>query len=108
MAKLIWILVNCNSKKEAEKIGRHILKSRLVSCFEIVPRYLAAYFWPPQTGKIETSKGATLVMETLPNKYSQVAKKVKKMHSDQLPFIGFIRINGIDKDYWQWIKNELK
>jgi uncharacterized protein involved in tolerance to divalent cations len=28
----VWILVNCNSKKEVEKIGREIFGERLVSC----------------------------------------------------------------------------
>jgi len=108
MAKAIWILVNCNSKKEAEKIGYHILKLRLASCFDIVPRFLAAYYWPPQSGKIERQRGATLILETFPDKYSQITRKVKKMHSDRLPFIGFIQIEGIDRNYLQWMKNELK
>lgn len=108
MSQVIWILVNCNSKKETESIGRIMLKKRLASCFEIVPRHLAAYFWPPKSGKIETSKGATLVLETFKEKYSSVTKEVKKIHSDKLPFIGFIEIKGIAKEYIDWVKGELK
>jgi len=44
MSQIIWILVNCNSLKEAKLIGREILKKRLASCFDIVPRFLAAYY----------------------------------------------------------------
>lgn len=108
MAKVIWILVNCNSVKEAEIIGKIILKKRLVSCFDIIPRHLAIYFWPPKSGKIETSKGATLVLETFKEKYKFVAKEVKKIHSDKLPFIGFIEIKSVAKDYINWIKGEVK
>lgn len=107
MNQVIWILVNCNSIKEAQTIGRKILTKRLVACFDIIPRHSASYFWPPKTNKIETSKGATLVLETFRNKYIAVAKQIKQLHSDQLPFIGFIEIKGISKDYINWVKGEL-
>lgn len=103
----IWILVNCNSKKEAEKIGREILGKRLVSCFDIVPRLLAGYFWPPKSGKIETAKGATLIFDTFKNKYAMVAKEVNKIHSDKIPFIGYFEIKGVSKEYINWMKGEI-
>jgi periplasmic divalent cation tolerance protein len=105
---IIWILVNCNSKKEAKLIGKEILKKRLCSCFDIIPRHLAVYFWPPKSGKIEESRGATLILETFREKYNSVTKLVKKLHSDQLPFIGFIEIKGLSKAYLDWMKNEIK
>ena len=108
MAKVIWVLVNCNSAKEAEKIGKAILKKRLISCFDIIPRHAAFYFWPPKSGKIETSKGATLILETFKEKYKLAAKEVKENHSDKLPFIGFIEIKGVSGDYINWIKGEIK
>jgi len=107
MRQPIWILVNCNTKKEAEKIGRKILGKRHCSCFDIIPRFLAVYFWPPKTGKIEKSKGAILILETFKPKYNLIKKEVKKLHSDKMPFVGFIEIKGLDKEYIDWIKNEL-
>lgn len=106
--KVIWVLVNCNNVKEAESIGRVMLKKRLASCFDIVPRHLAAYFWPPESGKIETSRGVILILETFERKYKPVFKEVKKVHSDKLPFIGFIDIKGIAPEYIKWMKGELK
>jgi len=108
MNKVIWVLVNCNSIKEAKQIGREILKKRFSSCFDIIPRHLASYYWPSKSGKIETTKGATLVLETFKQKYNLIKKEVKKLHSDKLPFIGFVEIKGIDKEYINWIKGELK
>lgn len=108
MTKIIWVLVNCNSKKEAKLIGTTILKKRFISCFDIIPRYLAAYYWPPKKGKIKTSRGATLVLETFKDRYNSIEKAVKKLHSDKLPFIGFLEIKGISKDYLRWMKGEIK
>jgi len=108
MTQIIWILVNCNSLKEAKLIGREILKKRLTSCFDIIHRQLSFYYWPPKSGKIETSKGAILILETFKNKYNPAVKEIKKLHSDKLPFIGFIEIKGTSKDFINWMREELK
>ncbi len=108
MTQAIWILVNCNSIREAQSIGKKILTKRFVACFDIIPRHSASYFWPPKSNKIETSKGATLILETFKSKYNSVAKQAKQLHSDKLPFIGFIEIKGVSKDYIDWMKGELK
>ena len=107
MPKITWILVNCNTDKEAKEIGKKILQERLISCFDVWPRLYAAYFWPPRTGKIESSKGATLILETLSQKVDKINKIIRKMHSDRLPFIGSIEIK-VDKDYFDWVKGEIK
>jgi len=104
----IWVLVNCNSDEEGEKIGKSVLQKRLASCFDIFPRKLAKYFWPPKSGKIEKAGGCLLVIETLENKYKEVAKVVKSLHSNQLPFIGYIEILGVNDKYLKWIEDETR
>jgi len=107
MNQVIWVLVNCSSVKEAEKIGRKVLKMRFCSCFDIILRHLAVYFWPPKSGRIESTKGATLILETSGGKYNLIKKEAKKLHSDKLPFIGFIEIKGLDKEYINWMRGEV-
>lgn len=108
MNQAIWVLVNCNSAKEAEKIGRKVLKMRFCSCFDIILRHLAVYFWPPRSGRTESTKGATLILETFRKKYNLIKKEAKKLHSDKLPFIGFIEIKGLDEKYIKWMREELR
>jgi len=105
---IIWILVNCNSIKEADAIGNAALKQRLISCFDIFPRTKTSYFWPPQQGKIESAKGCLLIMETLPRYFKRVENLVKTIHRDQLPFIGSLDIKNVSAKYVQWLSHELK
>lgn len=107
MAKILWVLVNCNTVKEANFIGKSALKKRLTSCFDIFPRLATYYFWPPKSGKIENAKGCLLVMETLQTHFKKLEKIVKKIHSDKLPFIGSIDIGNVSPDYYKWVKGEL-
>lgn len=101
-------MVNCNSIKEADDIGRKVLKQRLAACFDIFSRFKTEYFWPPKSGKTETGRGCILIMETLPKYFKGLEKLIKKSHSDGLPFIGSIEINNVHPDFVNWIKGELK
>lgn len=108
MAKVLWVLVNCNTIKEAEAIGKAALRKRLTSCFDIFSRHSTHYFWPPKSGKIESAKGGMLVMETMQTHFKKLEGLVKKMHSDKLPFIGSVEIGNVSTDYINWIKGELE
>lgn len=94
--------------EEGKKIGKSILQKRLAACFDTFERKLTQYFWPPKSGKIETTSGCILIIETLENKYKEVAKIVKSLHSDQLPFIGYIEIKGVSNQYLNWLQGEIK
>ncbi len=107
MKDIAWILINCNTVKEADDIGKILLRKRLISCFDILPRLKTSYFWPPKSGKIESGKGAMLVTESLKNKFINIKKEVMKVHSDKLPFIGAFNIK-VDKEYFNWVKGEIK
>ncbi len=106
--KILWVLVNCNTAKEANIIGKKALSKRLASCFDIFPRLATYYFWPPKTGKIETAKGCLLVIETLQEHFKEVDRLVRKTHSDKLPFIGSIEVGNIHTDYMRWLRGELR
>ncbi len=103
-----WVVVNCTNKQQADRIGRALLKERLIACFDIIPEREAAYFWPPKSGKIEKIKGSMLIMVTLPSKYKAITKAVRPLHSDTTPFIGLLPFAEVNSDYLKWLKGELK
>lgn len=105
--KILWVLVNCNTIKEADAIGKEMLRRRLASCFDIFPRLAARYFWPPGSGKIETAKGCLLILETLPRYFKRIEKTVSRMYSDTLPFIGSVEIGNVSPRYAEWMRGEL-
>jgi len=106
--RIIWVLVNCHSIKEAEKIGKTTLKARTAACFDVFPRASSFYFWPPKKGKLERAKGATLAIQTLPGYRSRVEKLAKTFHSDTLPFIGTLSIEGVHPRFVAWMRGELE
>ncbi|MDP3985884.1 MAG: divalent cation tolerance protein CutA [Candidatus Veblenbacteria bacterium] len=107
MARVLWVLVNCNSVTEASRIGRLCLKARLSSCFDVFKRERSMYYWPPKSGRTEQAKGALLVLETMPTHVAKLRRLVKANHSDTLPFIGSIKLE-VEASFTRWVKGELK
>lgn len=116
--EIIWIVVNTNSVKEADRIGMAVLKKRLCACFGIIPRVKSVYYWPPastrrlrrgepKSSKLEISRGPLLTLETLPRHYSAITKLVKSLHSDKVPFIAQWEMENVEKSFYKWLTNEL-
>lgn len=105
--KIIWVVISTNSLKEADKIGRICLQARLCVCYGVIPRIKSVYRWPPESNKIEMTKGPILTLETLDKQYQKIVKMVKKLHSDKLPFIGQLEIKRVSSEFYKWAKGEL-
>ena len=106
--EIIWAVVNTNSVKEADKLGLACLKKRLCACYAIFPRIKSVYYWPPKTSKLEISKGPLLTLETLPKHYQKIIKLVKSLHRDKVPFIGQWEMENVEKNFFNWLKGEIK
>ena len=105
--EVIWVVVNTNSVREADKLGRACLKARLCACYGLIPRIKSVYYWPPKSGKLEISKGPILTLETLESKYPEITRMIQKLHSDKLPLIGQWEIEQVTPQFYQWLKGEL-
>lgn len=113
--EIIWVTVSTTSIREADKIGKAALKARLCACYGLIPKIKSVYYWPPrsnkrkknQRGRLETSKGPLLVLETMERKYEGIVKLVKSLHSDKVPFIGQWEMENVSKEFYAWMKGEL-
>jgi periplasmic divalent cation tolerance protein len=106
--EIIWVVTGTNSAREAERIGRAVLKKRLAACFSLIPRLKSVYFWPPQSGKLESGRGPLLTLETLEKNYGKISQLVKKQHSDRVPLIGKWEIEDVSPEFYRWLQGEIK
>lgn len=105
---MILIYVTCKDIKEAEKIGKCLMKKRLCACVNIFSNMKSLVFWPPKTGKIEESTEAVLLIKTEEEKYKEIEKGIIKIHSYELPCIFSIKVEDVNKKYLDWLKGEIK
>jgi len=96
---MILILSTFSNKKEARKIGKELLKQKLIACYKLVP-VESAYWWK---GKIEEANEILMIIKT--NKsFEEVEKSILEHHSYETPEIIAIEPKEVTKKYLKWIK----
>lgn len=107
MTNALLVYITCETKEQAEDIGRELLKKRLVACVNIIDYINSQYLWPPKKGTIEEAKESILLAKTLESKWVKIEKMVLKLHSYENPDIMAIRLAHVSKKYYDWLAGEL-
>ena len=93
----------CKNKEEAEKIASKLLDEKLIVCANMFP-IDSIFRWK---GKIEKSSEYVLIAKTIKEKYEEVKRLTKEMHSYETPAIFGFNVDA-DEDYLNWAKEEIK
>lgn len=105
---MILVYITCESKEQAEDIGRHLLKMRLAGCINIIPGMRSMYLWPPGKKYIEEGDEVILLCKTIDKHYQAIEKEVLKLHTYTNPAIFALPITRMSKTYASWLTSELK
>lgn len=108
MFPMILIYITCQSREQAEDIGRQLLKKQIVGCVNIIPGMHSLYFWPPGKDYIEESDEVILLCKTIERYYKPIEKEVLKIHSYSNPAIFALPILHMSKKYADWLTGELR
>lgn len=108
MSGLILVYTTWESVKQAKKAGRELLKKRLCACVNIYPNMEPMFWWPPKENKIDESEEVVMIVKTLQDRYEELEKEIYKIHTYDIPCIIAIPTYKVNKDYYDWIKGELK
>ena len=93
------------TREEAINIVRHLLKEKLIACANVVGPVNSLYWWKE---KIEESREFLVLMKTRENLFEKLAKKVKELHSYEVPeVIALPPIRGLPA-YLDWLNACLK
>ncbi len=101
---VILILTTTDKKSIAYKIGRALLKEKLIACYSILPAMESTYWWK---GKITNAKEFQVILKTKKGYFTKIEKIIKKLHTYDLPEVISIDIKKAGKDYLKWINAEL-
>ncbi len=108
MNTLILVYITCESREQAEDIGRALLKKRLVGCTNVIPNMKSAYLWPPGKNYIEEADEVILLCKTAEKHYNAIEKEVLKLHTYSNPAIFALPIVHMSKKYADWLESEIR
>ena len=103
MSEISIVLVTAGNEDEAATIGRTLVEERLAACANIVPRIRSIYRWQ---GKIYDEQEFLIIIKTRTSQFDAVQKRVKELHSYEVPeIISFPVARGLPQ-YLEWVMEE--
>ena len=100
MSELIVVFVTCGSEEEALKIANALIEEHLAACTNLVSPIRSIYRWE---GKIWDEKECLLIIKTQKQRFEELEKKVKSLHSYSVPEIISLPIAVGSSSYLNWL-----
>lgn len=86
---------------KTEKIKTSILKEKLAGCvIELGLLTPSKFLWK---GKIDQENESLLVFKTRKELVKKLKERIKQLHPYDVPFIGEIKIDDVNKEYYNWL-----
>lgn len=99
------IYITTSGEEESKQIAKTLLEERTVACANIIPSMKSFYWWE---GEIEEDTESILILKTRSDKLDTLIKRVKDLHSYELPCILEISIQDGSEDYLKWLEDSLQ
>ncbi len=97
------IYITAGDMPEARKIGRILVEERLAACANIFP-ITSIFRWK---GDIEESSEFGIIVKTRTEKVKDIEKRVKEIHSYEVPCVVSFKISEGSSDYLEWINDSV-
>jgi periplasmic divalent cation tolerance protein len=101
----IIVFVTASNKEEASRIAEGLIRDKLAACVNITAPIESVFWWD---SKIDHASEVLLIIKSIGSKLPAIIKKVKALHSYEVPEIVALPIAGGSKDYLKWMDTSLK
>ena len=105
VAEAILILITAADESEAKRLATALITDRLASCVQILPKMESVYRWQ---GRIQTESEILLVIKTTANKFEELERTVRGLHSYDVPEILAVPVARISEPYFKWLVETLE
>ncbi|MDI6807189.1 MAG: divalent-cation tolerance protein CutA [Candidatus Aenigmarchaeota archaeon] len=102
--KYIFVYVTTTDEKEAKEISEALVEEKLAACTNIFP-IKSIYRWK---GKIQKENEVPILIKTKAELVDKVIKRVKELHSYEVPCTVSIPIEKGYADFFKWISETTK
>lgn len=105
MTDKIVVLVTAGSEREAARIARHLVESRLAACVNICSPVRSIYRWE---GKIQNDREFLLFIKTKRSLFRAVKESILRIHSYTTPEVIALPVTEGSQAYLRWIDDSLR
>ena len=99
------VLTTAGSSDEAERIASTLVEAELAACVNIVSPITSVYRWK---GLVQREQEWLLLIKTTAAAFENVSKKIRELHSYDLPECIQIPIEAGSAEYLNWLAENVK
>lgn len=97
----ILVLSTTKDKAQAQRIAKAIVEEKLAACVNIIDGIQSIFAWQ---GKVDETAEALMVIKTQKNIFEKLEKRIKALHSYDVPEIIALDITAGHKPYLDWVR----
>ncbi len=101
----VQLQTTVDNREEAERIIEEAVSRRLAACGQLLGPIESTYWW---RGSIETATEWLCLFKTRASRARALEELILAEHPYEVPEIVVIRLEGVSKDYANWIREETK
>jgi periplasmic divalent cation tolerance protein len=99
-SKEIVVFITASGEDEAARIAKTLVESRLAACVNIIKNVRSIYRWK---GNIEDDPEVLMVVKTRKVHFDVLKRKVKELHSYEVPECIALPVVAGSEDYLKWL-----
>jgi periplasmic divalent cation tolerance protein len=96
----IVVFITAPTRDEARAIADKLVEKQLAACVQILPGMESVYRWQ---GKVERQPEYLLLVKTTAERFVELEREVRAMHSYDTPEIVSFPITRGSTDYLRWL-----
>lgn len=96
----IVVLVMIGREDEAAKLAKTLVDEKLAACCNVIEKIRSIYRWE---GKVCDESETLLIIKTIGKNYDRLEKRIKELHSYQIPEIIALDITQGSPAYLAWL-----
>jgi periplasmic divalent cation tolerance protein len=100
----IVVLMTAPTLEEARMLAEKLVESQLAACVQILPQMESVYRWQ---GKVERQPEHLLLAKTTADRFEELEREVRAMHSYDTPEIVSFPLTEGSSDYLQWLQESV-
>ena len=98
----IVVFMTAANGEEAARLADMLVGSHLAACVQILPEMESVYRWQ---GKIERQSEVLLLAKTTKEKFEELEREVRALHSYDTPEIIAVPVVACSVPYLEWLKS---
>ncbi|HJX93581.1 MAG TPA: divalent-cation tolerance protein CutA [Pyrinomonadaceae bacterium] len=103
-SEAIVVFMTAANGEEAARLADMLVGSHLAACVQILPEIESVYRWQ---GKIERQQEILLLAKSTSDKFDELEREVRALHSYETPEIVAVSFADVSKPYLKWLEESV-